>query len=202
MQPYINPIVTMKIVMSGTIGTGLTNLIATMIDTTEPEHPKSSLNIRAAVRDDCGLILEFIKELAEYEKLAHQVTATSEDLENTLFSPTPSAEVIIAEWNHEPAGFALFFGNYSTFLAKPGIYLEDLYVRPEFRGNGIGTELLKHLAALVISRNGGRLDWWVLDWNTPSIEFYKNIGARDMNEWVPMRLQGEALIKLASHKPD
>lgn len=167
-----------------------------MTATTEPE----SLKIRAAAREDCGLILDLIIELAEYEKLAHEVTATREDLEQTLFGDQPAAEVVIAEWNRTPAGFALFFTNYSTFLARPGIYLEDLFVRSDFRGKGIGKALLRHLAALVVKRNGRRLDWWVLGWNRPAIDFYERIGARGMSEWMPMRLQGEALRKLAGSR--
>lgn len=165
-----------------------------MSATTKPE----ALNIRAAARDDCGLILEFITELAEYEKLAHEVTATSKDLEETLFGEHPAAEVLIAQWKGAPAGFALYFTNYSTFLARPGIYLEDLFVRPEYRGKGIGKALLQNLARLVVNRNGGRLDWWVLHWNRPAIEFYEGIGAKGMSEWMPMRFEGEALRKLAA----
>ena len=170
-----------------------------MTDTTGPDSSLDSLTIRAADRDDCGLILSFIKELAEYEKLQHEVTATEAALAETLFGDVPSAEVLIAEWNGKAAGFALFFTNYSTFLARPGIYLEDLFVRPEFRGLGIGTRLLSYLAKEVLRRSGGRLDWWVLHWNTPSIDFYKSIGAHDMSEWLPMRMDGAALKKLASY---
>lgn len=168
-----------------------------MTDTTAPENSDTNLNIRAANRDDCGLILNFINELAAYEKLAHQVSATKERLADSLFGDKPSAEVVIAEWQGKPAGFALFFTNYSTFLGKPGIYLEDLFVPPAFREKGIGKRLLAYLAALVVERDGGRLDWWVLDWNKPSIDFYHRIGARSMNEWLPMRLEGEALKELA-----
>ena len=184
--------------MNGTIDIVLTQIVETMTVTTDPDHQNNKLTIRAAVRDDCGLILEFINELAEYEKLAHCVTATEEQLADTLFCNPPSAEVVIAEWNDEPSGFALFFGNYSTFLGRPGIYLEDLYVRPEFRGKGIGKALLSHLAKLVTDRKGGRLDWWVLDWNKPSIDFYHGIGANSLDEWLPMRLEGKALKKIAA----
>lgn len=169
-----------------------------MTATTTPEKTDNKLTIRAAVRDDCGLILEFIKELAEYEKLAHLVSATEARLANSLFGHKPAAEVVIAEWQGEPAGFALFFGNYSTFLGRPGIYLEDLFVRPAFRGVGIGKALLSYLAALVVDRQGGRLDWWVLDWNKPSIDFYHRLGARSLGEWLPMRLEGDELTKVAS----
>lgn len=171
-----------------------------MIDTTAHENISTELNIRAADRDDCGLILDFIKELAAYEKLAHLVSATEDLLADSLFGDKPSAEVVVAEWQGKPAGFALFFSNYSTFLGRPGIYLEDLFVRPSFRGNGIGKSLLSYLAALVVQRNGGRLDWWVLDWNEPAIDFYQRIGARGMNEWLPMRLEGEALRNIS--KPE
>ena len=169
-----------------------------MTATTAPDKPEENLTIRTAVRDDCGLILEFISELAEYEKLAHLVSATEERLANSLFGEKPSAEVVIAEWDGQPAGFALFFGNYSTFLGRPGIYLEDLFVRPAFRGAGIGKALLSYLAALVVERQGGRLDWWVLDWNQPSIDFYHRIGAKSLSEWLPMRLEGEALTHVAT----
>lgn len=165
----------------------------TMSAITEPD----SLNIRAAAREDCGLILQFIHDLASYEKLAHEVTATREALEATLFGESPAAEVLLAEWHGQAAGFALYFTNYSTFLARPGIYLEDLFVREEFRGHGIGKALLRHLAALVVSRGGGRLDWSVLDWNVSAITFYEGIGARAMKDWLPMRLQAKALRAFA-----
>ena len=146
---------------------------------------------------DCELILSFIRDLAEYEKLAHEVEATEEQLAGSLFGNQPAAEVTIAEWDGEPAGFALYFVNYSTFLARPGIYLEDLFVKPAFRGKGIGLALLSHLARLVVERDGGRLDWWVLHWNQPAIEFYERLGARKMGDWLPMRMEGEALRSLA-----
>jgi GNAT superfamily N-acetyltransferase len=164
-----------------------------MTATIEPER----LNIRSAVREDCGLILSFIRVLADFETLLHEVTASREALEQTLFGDQPSASVLIAEWDRQPAGFALYFTNYSTFLARPGIYLEDLFVKPEFRGHGIGKSLLKHLASLVIAKAGGRLDWWVLHWNEPAIDFYRQIGAKDMKEWLPMRLEGNALRSMA-----
>lgn len=156
-----------------------------------------ALSIRPAVREDCGLLLELIGELADYEKLADEVTATRETLEETLFGERPAAEVLIAEWRGRPAGFALFFTNYSTFLARPGIYLEDLFVRPDFRGRGIGRSLLIRLARLVREREGGRLDWSVLDWNRPAIDFYRSIGARGLKEWLLFRLDGEALKSVA-----
>ena len=118
-------------------------------------------------------------------------------MENTLFGPVPAAEVLIAEWGSQPAGFALFFPNYSTFLAQPGIYLEDLFVLPEFRGRGIGKALLERLAGMAIERGYGRLDWSVLDWNQPAIDFYEGLGARALDDWMQYRLTGEALQRLA-----
>ncbi len=159
--------------------------------------PKSSTTIRPAQVGDCGLILFFIQALADYEKLLDQVVATEEQLRATLFGPQPGAEVLIAEFEGQPAGFALFFSNYSTFLGQPGIYLEDLFVLEEFRGHGLGKALLAYLAALTVERNGGRLDWSVLDWNTPAIDFYHSIGARPLDEWTQFRLTGPALLKLA-----
>jgi GNAT superfamily N-acetyltransferase len=144
--------------------------------------------IRFATEADVPLILRFIRELAEYEKLPHECVATEEAVRSTLFGERRFAEVLIAESGSEPAGFALFFHNYSTFLAKPGIYLEDLYVRPEFRGRGYGKALLMRLTELARERNCGRVEWAVLNWNTPSIEFYKSLGARAMDEWTVFRL--------------
>lgn len=146
------------------------------------------MSIRPATEDDVPLILRFIRELAEYEKLPHECVATEEKVRSTLFGNPRFAEVLIAEEDGEPAGFALFFHNYSTFLAKPGIYLEDLYVRPEFRGRGIGRALLARLEELARERNCGRVEWAVLNWNEPAIRFYKSIGARPMDEWTVFRL--------------
>ena len=154
--------------------------------------------IRGATPADVKLILGLIRELAEYEKLAHQVVATEEDIRNSLFGPRPAAECLVAEFAGAPAGFALFFHNFSTFLGKPGIYLEDLYVKPELRGKGIGRKLLAHLAALAVSRGCGRFEWAVLDWNEPAIGFYRSIGARMLDDWKINRLTGEALEKLAA----
>ena len=156
-----------------------------------------NINIELARVEDVPLILSFIKELAEYEKLLHEVTATEEILEETLFSDNSNAEVIIAHYDNQPVGFALFFHNFSTFLGKPGIYLEDLYVRPEFRGKGIGKKLLQYLAQQTIERKCGRLEWWVLDWNKPAIDFYRSIGAVAMDEWTVQRVTGDALTQLA-----
>jgi GNAT superfamily N-acetyltransferase len=156
------------------------------------------LEIRAATEADVPLILSLIKELAEYERLSHEVVATEEALIDSLFGERPVAEVLIGHLGDEPVGFALFFHNFSTFLGKPGIYLEDLYVRPEFRGVGIGRALLIHLARLARERDCGRLEWSVLDWNEPAIGFYKGIGASPVSGWTVYRVTGEALDELAA----
>jgi len=158
---------------------------------------RDTISIRPATRNDAALILSFIQGLAEYEKLAHEVVGTEEDLQRTLFGDRPAAEVLIAEYAGKPTGFALFFTSYSTFLARPGIYLEDLFVLPEYRGHGIGKVLLAYLAGLVVERNMGRLDWSVLDWNEPAIKFYEQIGARGLTDWTQFRLDGKALRQLA-----
>ena len=158
------------------------------------------MNIRTATEADVPLILEFIKALAEYERLADRVVATEQTVRNTLFGHPRFAEVLIAESEDEPVGFALFFHNYSTFLAQPGIYLEDLFVRPEARGRGFGKALLARLASIAKSRNCGRLEWAVLNWNQPSIDFYESLGAKAQDEWKVYRLTGEALDALANHK--
>lgn len=157
----------------------------------------SELTIRAANANDVPQILAFIKALAVYEKLEHMVVADESKLAKTLFGERPAAEVRIADWQGKPAGFALFFHNYSTFLGKPGIYLEDLFVLPDFRGKGIGKAMLIHLARLAVERECGRLEWSVLDWNTPAIDFYKSLGAVAMDEWTIYRVTGEALPALA-----
>jgi GNAT superfamily N-acetyltransferase len=154
--------------------------------------------IRAATEADVPLILRFIRELAEYERLAHEVVATEEILRESLFGARRYAEVVIAEEDGEPAGFALFFHNFSTFRGRPGIYLEDLYVRPEMRGRGTGRALLAHLAALAVERGCGRLEWWVLDWNEPAIRFYRSLGAQAMDDWTVFRVAGDALRRLAA----
>ncbi len=153
--------------------------------------------IEPAQDSDVPLILGFIRELAAYEKLAQEVEATEEDLRRTLFGERPYAETVVAKHEGEAAGFALFFHNYSTFLAKPGIYLEDLFVRPNFRGKGIGKALLVHLARLARERDCGRVEWWVLDWNESAIEFYKSIKAQPMNEWTVFRLSSAGIRSLA-----
>lgn len=155
------------------------------------------LTITIATEEDAPLILAFIKALAEYERLADAVVATEAGLLKSLFGPRPYAECVIARWNGEPAGFALFFHNFSTFLAQPGIYLEDLFVKPEFRGKGLGRSLLRHLARLAVERDCGRLEWSVLDWNESAIGFYKSIGAAPLDEWTIFRLRGDALSRLA-----
>lgn len=156
------------------------------------------LEFRWAEEEDVPLILEYIRELAEYEKIADQVVATEEVLASSLFGPQPAAEVILAELVGEPVGFALFFQNFSTLLGRPGIYLEDLYVRPLARGRGVGRALLAFLAALTVERGMARLDWWVLDWNESAIRFYRQLGAVAMDEWTVYRLTGDALKGLAA----
>ena len=153
--------------------------------------------IRAATEEDLPLILYFIKALAEYERLADRVVADEEKLRRTLFGNPRFADVIIGEEDGQPVGFALFFHNYSTFLAAPGIYLEDLFVKPEYRGRGYGKALLARLARIARERQCGRVEWAVLDWNEPSINFYKGIGAKGMDDWRIFRLTGDALDALA-----
>ena len=156
------------------------------------------LAIRPATTADVPLLLTLIRALAEYEKLADGCVATEALLTRTLFGEKAYAEAIIAEWDGAPAGFALFFHNYSTFLARPGVYLEDLFVKPELRGKGIGKALLAKLAALAVERECGRLEWAVLDWNEPSIGFYKSLGAKPMDDWTTFRLDGAELARLAA----
>jgi GNAT superfamily N-acetyltransferase len=156
-----------------------------------------SITLRAATAADTPQILAFIRGLAEYEKLTHACVATEEELRASLFGPRPYAEVILAEWEGAPAGFALFFHNYSTFRARPGIYLEDLYVLPEKRGHGIGKALLTELARLAVERGCARLEWSVLDWNEPAIRFYRSLGAEPQDEWTIFRVTDEALTRLA-----
>jgi len=153
--------------------------------------------IRPATIEDAGLILRFIRELADYEKLLHEVIADEATLEQSLFGETPHAKVVIGEYNGVAVSFALYFHNFSTFLGRPGIYLEDLYVQPTMRGKGLGKILLGYLASLAIELNCGRLEWWVLDWNKPAIDFYQSLGAQPMDEWTVNRVAGEALGKLA-----
>jgi GNAT superfamily N-acetyltransferase len=165
-----------------------------------PTHDPGNrdIRIRAAISADAGLILAFIRELAEYEKLSHEVIADEAGLAAQLFGPTPRAEVLIAEVDGEPAGFALFFHNFSTFIGKPGLYLEDLFVRPASRGLGLGKRLMARLAQIALERDCGRFEWSVLDWNTPAIDFYRTLGAMGMEEWTVQRVTGDALRALAS----
>ena len=163
-----------------------------MINTAIPKF-----TMRFATKDDVAQILSFIKELAEYEKLAHEVVATEETLAKTLFGERKVAEVIMGFYDAEPVGFMLFFHNYSTFLAKPGIYLEDLYVKPQMRGKGIGKTMLSYLAKVAKERDCGRLEWWVLNWNKPAIDFYKSLEAQAMDEWTVFRLTDKTLNNLA-----
>jgi GNAT superfamily N-acetyltransferase len=149
--------------------------------------------IRFATEQDVPLIVQFIKGLAEYEKLAHEVTASEELLRETLFGTRRVAEVIIGDYEGEPVAFAVFFHNFSTFLGRPGIYLEDLFVKPDMRGRGFGRILLTYLARVAKERNCGRVEWSVLDWNEPAIRFYKSLGAVPLDEWTMYRLTGDAL---------
>lgn len=157
---------------------------------------KEICSFRSAERRDVPLILRYIRELARYEKLEEEVVATEEILEECLFDKE-KAEVIFAVVEGKEVGFALFFHNFSTFLGRAGIYLEDLYVEPAHRGQGIGTALLRELARIAVARGCGRLEWWCLDWNTPSIEFYRSLGAEAMDDWTVYRISGETLGKLA-----
>lgn len=161
------------------------------------ETKLKEFTIRVASEADVSLILSFVKELAEYEKLLDEVVATEDMLRESLFGSRPVAEVLIGEWNGSPVAFAVFFHNFSTFLGRSGLYLEDLYVKPEMRGKGIGKILLSYLAHLASERKCGRLEWWVLDWNEPAIKFYRSLGAVPMNEWTVQRVTGEALEQLA-----
>lgn len=154
--------------------------------------------VEPATDRDVPLLLRLIKGLAEYEKLAHEVTATEAGLRETLFGARPGAEVVVGYAGDTPVGFALFFPNYSTFLGKPGIYLEDLFVLPEWRGHGFGRGLLTHLARLAVERGCGRFEWSVLDWNDPAIGFYTSLGAKPMDGWSIFRLTGDALHQLGS----
>ena len=165
----------------------------------EPSNPDlSKFQIRPAEEPDVKLILGFITELGEYEKLSREVVATEENLRKTLFEQK-MAEVIIGEFEGVPVGFALFFHNYSTFLGQAGIYLEDLYIKPEMRGKGFGKTMLRHLAKLAVERNCGRLEWACLDWNEPAICFYKGLGAKALDDWTVYRVAGPGLQALADN---
>ena len=154
------------------------------------------MSVRPAEKRDVGVIMGFIKELAEYEGLAHEVIADEASLERFLFGEHPVAEALIAEFQTTPIGFALYFATFSTFVGRPGLYLEDLYVRPNMRGKGVGTLLLQHVARLARERGCGRLEWSVLNWNEPAIRFYETLGARAMDDWTVYRLTDDNLSKL------
>jgi GNAT superfamily N-acetyltransferase len=170
----------------------------TVSTTSASSMSTTSITIRSATERDVPLILSFIRQLAEYERLLDAVKATEEALRSTLFGARPVGEVLIAEDAGTPVGFALFFQNYSTFLAQPGLYLEDLFVIPSSRGKGIGKLLLERLSQIAIDRGYGRVEWAVLDWNAPAIGFYRRIGAVPMSDWTIMRLTGESLTRLAA----
>ncbi len=155
------------------------------------------IHIRPAQHADCALILHFIQELAEYEKALHEVVTTKADLERNLFGPNAKVHALICEVNEQNAGLALYFFNYSTWLGKYGLFLEDLYVSPAFRGHGAGMALMKHLARIAVEQDCGRFEWNVLDWNTPAIDFYESIGAQPQSEWIGYRMQDKALANFA-----
>lgn len=160
--------------------------------------PHPGVTLRPARPEDVAQILAFIRELAEYEREPDAVKATEATLSRQLFGDRPAAEVVMADVDGKPAGFALFFHNFSTWLGQRGLYLEDLFVRPRFRGRGVGQALMAHLARLAVERDCGRFEWSVLDWNTPAIDFYRRLGAVGMEEWTVQRLSGEALHRLAA----
>jgi GNAT superfamily N-acetyltransferase len=159
----------------------------------------SEILIRKAAIEDASLILGFIKELARYEKAEEEVIATVEDIENNLFSSSTTTEALICTSDKTPIGIAIYFLNFSTWLGKNGLYLEDLYVSPNHRGSGAGKGLLKHLAELAVENNYGRFEWSVLDWNEPAIKFYESIGAKAQSEWMGYRLEGESLLDFAKN---
>jgi GNAT superfamily N-acetyltransferase len=160
----------------------------------------ANLVIREALPEDCNQIFNLIKALADYEKLSHVVTGNAEQLREHMFGAPKYAEVILAELHSHAVGFALFFHNYSTFLTKPGLYLEDIFVLPEYRQQGIGKALLKQIAQIAVERNCGRLEWSVLDWNAPAIGFYQRMNASILDEWKICRVTGEALFQLGNEK--
>ncbi|MCG3178437.1 MAG: hypothetical protein BIFFINMI_00764 [Phycisphaerae bacterium] len=159
----------------------------------------ADIRIRPAIAGDTGLILALIRELADYERRAHQVVATEADVREALFGDRPAAEALIGELGGQPVGFALFFHNFSTFLGRRGLYLEDVFVRPDARGRGVGHALLREVARIAADRGCGRLEWVVLDWNEPAIAFYRRLGAEPMSDWTIFRLTGEALARLAEN---
>ena len=157
----------------------------------------SDFRIRAANENDVGTIFALIKELADYERLTKEVTTTEDNIRRSLFGERPYAEALVGEYAEIPISYALFFHNFSTFTGKPGIYLEDLYVRPEYRQKGYGRKMLAYIARLAIERNCGRFEWSVLDWNTPAIRAYDKLNAKPMQDWILYRLTGKALVELA-----
>jgi GNAT superfamily N-acetyltransferase len=161
-------------------------------------QPEPAIEFRVATQADVATILDLIRGLADYEKLAHEVVATEDILLKNLFGERPYAECLIADVDGVPAGFALFFHNFSTFLGKPGIYLEDLFVKPDFRGQGLGGQFFKELAKIALQRDCGRLEWSVLDWNEPAIQFYKKLGAKPMDEWTAQRLSRHDIEAVAN----
>ena len=166
-----------------------------MTESITTSDPKTVL--RFATADDVGLIFDFIRQLADDEKIGDEVVTDEDQLRQSLFGERRVAEVVIASYEGEPAGFALFFHNFSTFLGRPGVYLEDLFVVPDLRGRGIGRIMLSFLAKLAVERGCGRLEWWVLDWNEPAIRFYERLGAQAMEEWTVFRVAGDTLEELA-----
>jgi len=166
--------------------------MTTLLDTPHPD-----LHLRFATLEDVDLVFEFIQALADYELLAHEVVTDADALARSLFGEHKVAEVLLAEFRGQPAGFAVFFHSFSTFLGKPGLHLEDLFVKPELRGHGIGRELLACLARIALERDCGRLEWSVLDWNEPAIHFYRDLGARPVEGWTGFRMTGDSLVQLA-----
>ena len=160
----------------------------------------TNVRIVSARQEDVPTILELIRGLGEYERLSHEIVATEDGLRKWLFGERPAAEVVLANVDATAVGFALFFHNFSTFLGRPGLYLEDLFVKPEWRGRGVGQRLLIHLAALAVERGCGRMEWTVLDWNEPALRFYERMGARVMKEWKLCRLTGDSLARVAADK--
>jgi GNAT superfamily N-acetyltransferase len=158
----------------------------------------TEITIRSAAVEDCELIMQFICELAEYEKARHEVIASRADIEQALFGPECKAHALICLIDGAPAGFAIYFFNFSTWLGKYGLFLEDLYISPDYRGSGAGKALLKHLAGIAVAKDCGRFEWNVLDWNTPAIDFYESFGAEPQGEWVGYRLTGDALAEFAT----
>lgn len=155
--------------------------------------------IREATPADLPLVVRFVRELAEYERLAHEVKAGEAELGAALFGPTPRVFALVLEADGQPAGVAIWFYNFSTFLGRHGIYVEDVYVAPEYRGRGLGRKVFRHLAARAVAEGLGRLEWWVLDWNQPALDFYRSIGAEPMTEWTVQRVTGDALRRLAAN---